>query len=159
MHRMFLFAKCRGKHWSTTLQFAKMPLRALTSRGSARAKSCPCRSAGDEGSVEPRRRNGYSLRARFPWLPHNRRRDRGLREGEWGIERQQRSGGWRRKVEEVEEEEEGRRVCRAAWLDTPLQALSQTDRQTHRKLLHSRTFVPFFVINWLPLNCFISLMN
>lgn len=80
------------------VQRAETQLHTLTSKGSTRTKSCPCRSAGDEGRVEPRRRTDYSLRAWLPWLPHNRRRDRGLREGEWGIERQQRSGGWRMKV-------------------------------------------------------------
>lgn len=70
----------------------------VANRGSASATCPPCRSAGDEGSPGAAQAHRLQSPARLPWLPHNRRRDRGLREGERGSERQQRSGGRRGEV-------------------------------------------------------------
>lgn len=81
---------------------------------------------GDEGRLEPRRRTGYSLRPGCHGYHTIGDGTGGCVKGERGRERQQRSGG--RRGEEKEEE-----VCRAAWLDTPLQAFTQTDRQTDRQ--------------------------
>lgn len=96
---IFCVISCRiHSHTNNVFLKRTRSLHNVANRGSASATCPPCRSAGDEGSPGAAQAHRLQSPARLPWLPHNRRRDRGLREGERGSERQQRSGGWRGEV-------------------------------------------------------------